>query len=416
MAAKQKKKSAAAQTEAPRQEEPRIVFPASMTGSKPKVSSAASELKKTRAAEAEARKRKHKDTSDSALSKKKLNTKSSKKDHATAPEPLIVEPISVVLPASTNQERRLVIHEPASIEAHASADVPAADPNTAKDIGQEDNVDDDVVLPQLQSQSVSPPALTSSELISIGCPLTPIAQDDSWAECQQQDTPVHDETPRTPPPQVTTPVLDDDDNYMVQTTPSPKASPAFHRLRKGPRLQVTMSSIPEGEVQQSSVARQVFPEATPAANASESEAKVAEDIPVENPEADTNNVIQANDSVMAEDNVEPKANENAEVTLMPIISDGTVPPQGLTPWNRHSIVKLLRCLRPWINGIEAISSHHDRRCPHELDVDGRHQSSPSQSELHRAESYARLEPRLSESHETTESPPSPPNLVAACRR
>ena len=40
-----------------------------------------------------------------------------------------------------------------------------------------------------------------------------------------------------------------------------------------------MSSIPEGEVQQSSVARQVFPEATPTANDSESEAKAAEDIP-----------------------------------------------------------------------------------------------------------------------------------------
>ena len=40
-----------------------------------------------------------------------------------------------------------------------------------------------------------------------------------------------------------------------------------------------MSSIPEGEVQQPSVARQVFPEATPTANVSESEAKAAEDIP-----------------------------------------------------------------------------------------------------------------------------------------
>ena len=35
MAAKQKKKSAAAHTEAPRQEAPRIVFPAGMIGSKP---------------------------------------------------------------------------------------------------------------------------------------------------------------------------------------------------------------------------------------------------------------------------------------------------------------------------------------------------------------------------------------------
>ena len=122
------------------------------------------------------------------------------------------------------------------------------------------------------------PAPTSSELISIGHPLTPIVQDDSWADRPQHDTPIHDETPRTPPPQVTTPVLDDD-NYMVQTTPSPQASPALRRLRKGPRPQVTISSIPEGVVHQSSVARQVFPEAIPSNTAQESEAKEAEDIP-----------------------------------------------------------------------------------------------------------------------------------------
>ena len=116
-----------------------------------------------------------------------------------------------------------------------------------------------------------------------------------------------------------------------------------------------MSSIPEEEVQHtSSVARQVFPEATPSATASESEAKTAEDIPaasakeereatppasdqvileenvivpdppfieqmeVENPEATTNNATEANDTVMAEDNVEPEANVNAEVTVTPI--------------------------------------------------------------------------------------------------
>ena len=46
MAAKQKRKPAVAQAEASRQEAPRIVFPASMIGSKPKVPAAASELKK----------------------------------------------------------------------------------------------------------------------------------------------------------------------------------------------------------------------------------------------------------------------------------------------------------------------------------------------------------------------------------
>jgi uncharacterized coiled-coil DUF342 family protein len=54
--AAKKKKPAEAETEAPRQERPSIVFPASMTGSKPKVPSAASERKKTKQAEAEANK------------------------------------------------------------------------------------------------------------------------------------------------------------------------------------------------------------------------------------------------------------------------------------------------------------------------------------------------------------------------
>ena len=47
---KKKKKPAVDQAEASRQEEPRIVFPASMTGVKPKVPTMASDLKKTRTA------------------------------------------------------------------------------------------------------------------------------------------------------------------------------------------------------------------------------------------------------------------------------------------------------------------------------------------------------------------------------
>ena len=70
----------------------------------------------------------------------------------------------------------------------------------------------------------------------------------------------------------------DDDDYVVQPTPSPKASPAFRRLRKGPRPQVTLSSVPEGEEQHNSVAHQVFPDAAPAVNISASEARAAEDI------------------------------------------------------------------------------------------------------------------------------------------
>src|SRR3990170_8535582 len=88
MAAKHKKKPAVAQAEASRQEAPRIVFPASMTGSKPKVPTVASELKKTRAAEAEARKRKSKNATDDAPQTKKRKTKSSKKDRAAPTEPL----------------------------------------------------------------------------------------------------------------------------------------------------------------------------------------------------------------------------------------------------------------------------------------------------------------------------------------
>ena len=75
MAAKQKKKPTMAEPNAPRQEVDPIVFPTSMTGSKPKARSTASELKKTRTTEAEARKRKHSEASDAAPYKKKRKTK-----------------------------------------------------------------------------------------------------------------------------------------------------------------------------------------------------------------------------------------------------------------------------------------------------------------------------------------------------
>ena len=85
-----------------------------MTGSKPKARSTASELKKMRDAEAEARKRKTTKASDAAPSKKKRKTK---KNRATPTEPLVVEPISVVRPASATQELRMTVHEPGSTEA-----------------------------------------------------------------------------------------------------------------------------------------------------------------------------------------------------------------------------------------------------------------------------------------------------------
>ena len=101
MAAKKKKKPAMAEPEAPRQEADPLVFPTSMTGPKPKARSTASELKKTRTAEAKARKRKNPEASDVAPYKKKRKTK---KNRAAPTEPLVVEPISLVRPASATQE------------------------------------------------------------------------------------------------------------------------------------------------------------------------------------------------------------------------------------------------------------------------------------------------------------------------
>ena len=88
MAAKKKKKHPE-QPEPSSQEAPRIIFPSSMTGSKPKVTTTASEQKKTRVAEAEARKRKNTEASDAAPSKKKRKTK---KNRAAPTEPLFLNP------------------------------------------------------------------------------------------------------------------------------------------------------------------------------------------------------------------------------------------------------------------------------------------------------------------------------------
>ena len=143
----------------------------------------------------------------------------------------------------------MIVHEPASTEAPEAEENPevnpAVDPTAAEDIGPHDNVEDDEVLPQIEHNLVSSPVLTNSELISIGRPLTPIAQDDSWAD-HPQESPRAEETPVPPPPQVTTPVIDSED-FEAHPTPSPQASPAFRRLRKGPRPQVTLSSVPKGE-------------------------------------------------------------------------------------------------------------------------------------------------------------------------
>ena len=79
----------------------------------------------------------------------------------------------------------MVIHEPASPEAPEAEDNPTVDPIVAEDIGPHDNVEDDEVLPQIKHQLVSSPVLMHIELISIGRPLTPTAQDASWADHPQ---------------------------------------------------------------------------------------------------------------------------------------------------------------------------------------------------------------------------------------
>ena len=200
---------------------------------------------------------------------------------------------------------------------------------------------------------VSSPVLTNSEIISIGRPLTPIAQDASWADHPQQQ-----DSPSTPQQQQVTPPMQEKEDE-AQPTKSPKASLVLHRLHKGPRPQVPLPSIPEGEVRHPSVAHQVFPEATTTVNVSVSEAQAAEDNPaasaderqedvcvptspvieevvpdvnvpvpdppahqveVENLEAATTNTNEANDVVMAEANVEPaptnvpEANEANDAT------------------------------------------------------------------------------------------------------
>ena len=103
-----------------------------------------------------------------------MKKRKTKKARAAPTEPLIVEPISIVHP---NAERQLTVHEPASTEAPEAEDIPTTDPIAAEDIGHHDNVVDGAVLPQFEN----------SELISIGRPLTPIAQDASWADRPQEE-------------------------------------------------------------------------------------------------------------------------------------------------------------------------------------------------------------------------------------
>ena len=54
----------------------------------------------------------------------------------------------------------MVVHEPAPTEAHVAEDIPVVEPTTAKDIGHDDNVEDDEVLPQIEHNVVSSLVLT----------------------------------------------------------------------------------------------------------------------------------------------------------------------------------------------------------------------------------------------------------------
>ena len=57
----------------------------------------------------------------------------------------------------------MIVHEPASTEAHEAEDIPAAEPTAAEDIVHDDNVEDDEVLPQIEYNVVSSLVRTNSE-------------------------------------------------------------------------------------------------------------------------------------------------------------------------------------------------------------------------------------------------------------
>jgi hypothetical protein len=168
---------------------------------------------------------------------------------------MFVNPISIAPPASTNTERRVVIHEPSPTKASQkdSKDILAVDFTAAEDIGQHDNVtqDGDAVLPQLQPEPdvVSSLVPTNSEHVSISYSPTLVLQDEFWDE-MHPDSPVHEVISRTPPTQVTTHVLESPESpleSMEIDAKSPHMSPSFRRLRKGlrPSSSSSMTSIPK---------------------------------------------------------------------------------------------------------------------------------------------------------------------------
>lgn len=218
---------------------PKIFFPPHFAGPKTVVPSIASECKKTKITEAEAKKRK---TSQTAVPppEKRLKTKkahsSSQAQVPPAPstttlsaqeEPLLVMPISVAPPASENTERHVILHEPAPTEAHAkeSEVIPAVDNTAAADIGHEDNVQPDPeIIPQIEAEVVASPPHEASENISIGDPSTPIIQDEFWEE-EHAHSPMHEVIPHSPPAQAATPVFESPLESIEVEPTAPQASP-----------------------------------------------------------------------------------------------------------------------------------------------------------------------------------------------
>lgn len=98
-----------------------------------------------------------------------------------------------------------MIHEPAYTKAPEDEEISATDPITTEDVGHEDHVEDDDVLPQIEPNlMISSPPPTSSELLSIGCPMTPRPMTPITQDMSLDDEAIL----HTPIAQVTTPVLE----------------------------------------------------------------------------------------------------------------------------------------------------------------------------------------------------------------
>ena len=136
--------------------------------------------------------------------------------------------------------------------------------------------------------------LTHNKLISIGRPLTPIAQDASWADRPQEN-----------------------EDLEAQPTATPQASPALRRLRKGPRPQVSAEDNPAASAAEEEVPQVATPLSHQEVVLEENVIVTdppARQVEVEHLEAATTNITEATDTVMAEPNVEPSPTKAPEVS------------------------------------------------------------------------------------------------------